>query len=246
MVPLTHSVNDSSPDQLQARFQKILPTIDSYAAFAHRHCPCHDRRADLTQEMRAVCWKWLLRLADKGIDASLFGAVLAYRAAQHVRNHRRLTGQEKANDVMSPRAQARHGFKVEGLDSSMAGSNETLFCKATGQRRLDEIEERLHDNTVTPIPDQVAFRIDFWAWLATLTGRERRLIKAMARDERTKDLSKEFELSEGRISQKRREFHVGWQRFCGDAYNDLHNGSRPREDAASLVARQPRNHAVAH
>jgi hypothetical protein len=226
MVALTQSVDCLSPDQLQARFQKIMPTIDSYAAFAHQYCPCHDRRADLTQEMRAVCWKWLLRLANKGIDASRFGAVLAYRAAQHVRNHRRLTGQEKASDVLSPRAQARHGFKLEGLDSSMAGSYETLFG-VTGQRRLDEIEERLHDNTITPIPDQVAFKIDFWAWLATLTGRERRLIKAMARDERTKDLSREFELSEGRISQMRREFYIGWQRFCGDA-------AGPREDAVSF------------
>ena len=67
------------------------------------------------------------------------------------------------------------------------------------------------------MPDQVAFRIDFPAWLATLTARERRLIRAIARNERTKDLSRMFELSQGRISQLRREFRDDWRRFCEDA-----------------------------
>jgi len=38
----------------------------------------------------------------------------------------------------------------------------------------------------------------------------------MARNERTTDLSKEFELSQGRISQLRKEFHQGWTRFIAD------------------------------
>jgi hypothetical protein len=74
----------------------------------------------------------------------------------------------------------------------------------------------LRDNTVTPVPDQVQFRIDWPAWLATLTARERRMIRAMARSERTKDLSRQFELSPARISQIRREFRDAWARFCGE------------------------------
>ena len=72
----------------------------------------------------------------------------------------------------------------------------------------------MRDNTVTPVPDQVQFRIDWPAWLRTLTPRERRIIKEMARGERTMDLGREFELSPARISQLRREFHDGWARFC--------------------------------
>jgi hypothetical protein len=81
---------------------------------------------------------------------------------------------------------------------------------------LDAYEERLRDNTITPVIDQVQFRIDWPAWLRTLTARERRLIRAMSRNERTLDLSKEFELSPARISQLRREFHDDWCRFLGD------------------------------
>jgi hypothetical protein len=64
--------------------------------------------------------------------------------------------------------------------------------------------------------DQVVFRVDFPAWLQTLTGRERRPIRALARGERTKDLSQAFAVSPGRISQLRREFRDGWRRFHGE------------------------------
>jgi hypothetical protein len=37
----------------------------------------------------------------------------------------------------------------------------------------------------------------------------------MARNERTRDLSREFELSPGRISQMRRAFHDDWLRYHG-------------------------------
>ena len=38
----------------------------------------------------------------------------------------------------------------------------------------------------------------------------------MAHNERTKDLSRQFELSPGRISQLRREFRDGWLRYHGE------------------------------
>jgi hypothetical protein len=78
----------------------------------------------------------------------------------------------------------------------------------------------LQDNTITPPDEQAAFRLDFAAWLKRLTPRERRLIRAMALNERTQDLARECELSPGRISQMRREFHDGWATFCGDTSED--------------------------
>ena len=78
------------------------------------------------------------------------------------------------------------------------------------------MEERLSDNTRTPPPDQAAFRIDFKTWLRSLTPRERRIIRVMILGERTKDLSRKFEITPGRVSQMRREFHDDWCRFVGD------------------------------
>ena len=80
----------------------------------------------------------------------------------------------------------------------------------------DAYEDRLKDNTRTPPPEQAAFRIDFPQWLKTLSARQRRILQAMSLNERTKDLSKRFSISPGRISQMRRDFKDGWQRFVGD------------------------------
>jgi hypothetical protein len=33
--------------------------------------------------------------------------------------------------------------------------------------------------------------------------------------ERTSDVSTKFGLTQGRVSQRRRDFHQDWERFCG-------------------------------
>jgi DNA-directed RNA polymerase sigma subunit (sigma70/sigma32) len=144
-----------------------------------------------------------------------------FLVARAVKSGRKVCGQEKARDVLSPLAQQRQGFKVESLPTSIRTPRDHLYSSPLGQERQDAFEDRLRDNTVTPIPDQVQFRIDFPAWLKTLTPRERRIIKAMARNERTLDLSKQFEVSPGRISQQRCEFCVGWKRYCGDHVEEV-------------------------
>jgi hypothetical protein len=209
---------------LHARFLGLLPRIEQHGRIFFRFLKCPHRQAEALAEMRALVWRWSLRLAQQGRDASAFGTALATFAARAVHSGRRLCGQEKARDVLSPRAQQRHGFAVEELPASTASAHETLHGTVLGQRQQDVFEERLRDNTVTPVPDQVCFRIDFPAWLATLTARERRIIRAMARNERTSDLSRQFEVSPSRISQLRAEFHADWERFCADPGADMPDG----------------------
>jgi hypothetical protein len=47
------------------------------------------------------------------------------------------------------------------------------------------------------------------------------MIREMANNERTLDLSKEFEVSPSRISQMRREFLDGWKRFIEETGTSL-------------------------
>jgi hypothetical protein len=196
----------------QAPFLALLPKLHTHAAIYFRGIRCPDSKADKIQEMLALAWKWYRRLHEKGKDVSQFSMVLVYLVAKAVKSGRKITGQEKAKDVLSPLAQQRHNFLVESLPASTRVAHEHLYGEPQGQKQQDAFEERLQDNLVTPIPDQVQFRIDFPAWLTTLTPRERRLIRAMAGNERTLDLSKEFELSPARISQLRKEFQQGWRR----------------------------------
>jgi hypothetical protein len=102
---------------------------------------------------------------------------------------------------MNPIAHQRHGFTVEKLPdcATMHGN---------------PLEEALHEDDRTPVPDQVAFRVDFPAWLATRTERDRRMIEQLGMSERTRDVARRFGVADGRISQLRNEYREDWTRFC--------------------------------
>lgn len=140
---------------LQRRFLALLPRIERHARIYFRHVACPVQKADCLAETVALCWKWFLRLAERGKDATPFVTVLAAFATRAVRSGRRLCGQAKAQDALNPIAQQRHGFRIESLPISTRVEWERLYGIVGGQRLTDSVEERLHDNTQTPIPDQV-------------------------------------------------------------------------------------------
>ena len=210
-VPLS-SAAEVSVSELHSAFLAVQPRIVSHARIYFRNHGCASTRAEYVAEVVALCWQWYCRLARRGKDPRCFVATLARYAARAVHSGRRLCGQLKARDVMSERAQRRHGFRVEHLPIA------TRVCLGDqdSQRELDIYEERLQDNTQTPIPEQVAFRCDFPAWLRTRSERDRLLIDELARDERPSTLARRYQISPGRVSQLRRECHEDWERFCGD------------------------------
>jgi hypothetical protein len=220
MIASVNSCKPSSPADHGTFLTLVLPKIELHARISFNHVRCPATRADKVAECVALAWRWYARLNERGKDVTPFVMVFVYLVARAVKSGRRVAGTEKAGDVLSEQAQRRHGFTVECLPASSSAAHEGWYAGPHGQRRHDAWEERLQDNTVTPPDEQAAFRIDFAAWLETLTPRERRLIRAMALNERTKDLSKQFEVSPGRISQQRREFCEGWKRFCGDGDDD--------------------------
>jgi hypothetical protein len=203
-------------EEMHARFLLILPRVELHAHIYFRHVRCPHRREDAVQEMRCLAWKWFLCLHERGRDPADFLTGFVTLLARAVNSGRRLAGMARAKDVLNAATQRRHGFHVERLPTSTPVSHERLYAEVHGQELHDAYEERLRDNTITPVVDQVQFRLDWPAWLRTLTGRERRMIRAMALGERTLDLGKQFEVSPARISQLRREFCKGWLRFCGE------------------------------
>jgi len=127
-----------------------------------------------------------------------FGIVTprAVKTPSTVGNHLRV------GEVLSEYAQRKKGFAVERLDR---------FDKESGQW----IEAVVEDSR-TPVPDQVAFRIDFPAWLRLQTKRNRRIAEALAVGNTTGEVARRFKLSPARISQLRQDFHQSWQEFYGE------------------------------
>jgi hypothetical protein len=163
--------------------------------------------------MIALAWQWHLRLAEKGKDATAFPTALASYAARAVKSGSRVAGQERANDVLSPVAQQRHHFFVGKLPDF-----ETLTDHP--------VCEALHDNTKSPPDETVCFKLDFLAWLASLTQRDRSIVEDLMIGERALDVANKHGISAARISQKRREFYQDWLCFCGDGVTTaVSNGS---------------------
>jgi hypothetical protein len=215
MNALAHASPTLACDPLHASFLAILPRIERHGQVYFRHLACPDKREEALAEMRGLSWKWYVRLHQRGKDPARFVSAIATYAARAVRSGRRVCGHEKANDVLSPVAQRRHGFAVEPLPYSTSTSHDRLYGLPSGQEAQDAFEERLHDNTVTPPPEQAAFRIDFPAWRLTRSERDRRLVDELIAGGRTKDVSATFGISPGRVSQLRRDFMEDWNRFTG-------------------------------
>jgi hypothetical protein len=201
--PRTRAGAAGNPDAAHAAFLSLLPRIELHGRVYFRDVASPELREELIAEMVALCWQWFVRLLSQGKDPHEFPSALASYAARAVQSGRKFCGQEPAKEVLSPLAQARHGFVVASIpDGSALGG--------------DVFAEALRDNTLTPVPEQVSFRLDFPAWRATWSERDRRVIDDLMRGERTQDVAGRYGLSPARVSQLRREFFADWCRFCGD------------------------------
>jgi hypothetical protein len=140
--------------QLHAKFLSILPRIERHGRIYFRHLSPH-RKADAIQEMRALAWKWLLQLHKHAKDPNDFVTAFATFLARAVNSGRRVAGMGKSKDALNPLTQRRHGFKAEHLPTSLRNSHDNLYSSPLGQELQDELEERLQDNTITPVIDQV-------------------------------------------------------------------------------------------
>ena len=167
------------------RFVNMLPLIVSYVARAFRLLR-PEERDEAVQEAVAGAFTAYAGLVERGKENLAFPSVLARFSAAQVRAGRRVAGKLNIQDVSSVHCQRSKQIRLGRLD------------------RFDPVEgcwrEAIVEDLRTPVADQACFRIDFPAWLRTLSSRERTMAQAMMRDEGTNDLSRKFGVSAGRSS----------------------------------------------
>ncbi len=104
---------------------------------------------------------------------------------------------------------------------------ENLYCqvnKGVTVERLDHFDDEenawaeavVEDTRTAPVPDIVAFRVDFADWLKSLRRRDRRIAEALSVGHTTSHVARKFRVSAGRISQLRKELAENWRKFVGD------------------------------
>ena len=185
-----------------AAFLALLPTILNYVRPAFRHLRPADRAEAVQEAVANTCVAYYARLVEQGRQERAFATVLARFAVAQVRAGRKVGTSANSRDVMSWQAQQRHKFAVHPFHH---------FDRGHGGWR-----EAVAGNSRTPVVDQVAFRLDFPAWLGELSRRDRRVAQLLAKGHSTSDVARRFRISAARVSQLRRELHQSWQQFHGE------------------------------
>jgi len=196
----TSSDASSAADDWRPAFLRMLPAIQTHARITFRDLNATEREA--VQEVIANALVAFVRLWEQGRAEVASWSTLAGYAVRHYRCGRRTGTPLNVHDVSSGYCQCRKGVRVERLD------------------RYDEQEAAwqevlVEDRTCTP-GDLAASRIDFPAFLATLSTRNRRIAETLASGETTSEVARFFRLSRARVSQLRGELHQAWRRFHGE------------------------------
>lgn len=191
------SEEDNSP--WQASFVTLLPMIEQLAAAALRHLRT-EAKQDAVSEVVASAMCAYQRLHKRGELRRAFASALARFAIARYRDGRRVGTPQCSRDVFAPRAKKKVNFGVQSI--------ETLV--------VADLQEKLSDSRQTPVPDQVAFRIDFPHWLRQQGRRNRRIAERLMQGYTTSEVALEFGVSPARISQLRRKLAISWRAFhCG-------------------------------
>lgn len=197
---------EQNANALQHRFMDMLPSIYGQVRYAFRR-ELPERRHELIAEAIANCWVAFVKLVERDLQDVIYATPLAQFAIRQVVSGRRVGGKLNQNDVTSEYAQRVKQITVERL---------TRYNK----RKSMWLEMLVEDKKTGPA-DTAAARIDFGDWLRTLGGRRRRIAETLAKGETTSVTAAKFRVSLGRISQLRRELCDDWERFHGEAEENV-------------------------
>ena len=197
-------------------FLALAPIVKRHAQITFRHLPQTEREEAIAEAVASAFVSFVsLKNQDRN-PVHEFPTVMATFAVLHVKNDRHVGSKASSRDVLSKMAQRRHGFRVESLPVSTRTSFEKLHGSPNGRKQLDVFEEWLMDNTRTPVPDQVDFRIDFTFFLDSLTQRDRRLAHFLSLGHSGKQAADSFKLTPGRVTQLRQQWQREWRVMQGE------------------------------
>jgi hypothetical protein len=201
MIRIASQPKSAAPVWHEA-FMSLLPKICYYARFAFRHLD-PEARQEAIQNVVAAALNAYVRLVQLGKADIAYATPLAKYAIRQHNDGRRLGCRLNVRDVSSEYAQKMKSFCLQKLDH---------YDETEGV--WEEI--LIEDKTVGPA-ELAATRIDFPAWLDTLKPRNRRIALTLAAGESTGRVARMFRLSEGRISQVRRELQKAWETFTDES-----------------------------
>ena len=190
-----------NPPGWHAAFEKMIPVIEEHARISFRHLD-DDALEEAIQAVVCNCCQAYARLVKRGKTDVAHASVLATFAVAQARDGRKVGNRLNIHDVSSDYCQKRKNIIVERLDRP-----------DLNERSWSEV--LVEDRHAGPA-DTAIMRIDFAAWMKTLSRRLQKIAMFLANGETTTAASKRFRIAQCRISQIRRQLFESWHTFQGD------------------------------
>jgi hypothetical protein len=174
-------------DTLKAVFVHRLPELTWMAKAAFRHLD-PEARAEAVQNTLALTWQGYRSLIPqgRGEEPSLLLSVLCF-SIKRTKCGRMVQGKVRARDITERRRIGKVCFHAVDLDGFVG--------------------------KWTPVPDQVAFRLDTPKFLSTLPERQRRLAEDLSSGMTTAEAAQRYGVTAGAISHFRVRFRELFDQF---------------------------------
>ena len=195
----------SSADCPSPRWHRVLlPMLPSIRRYARNACRHHnpDVREEFVQAVVCNVCSAVARLAELGKLDLCYPSVLARFGIAQVKDGRMTGGHLNCKDISSRYCQRLKGVVVERLDHFDEEDNAWA-------------ETIVEDKTAGPF-DIVRTKLDVADFFDRLPRRTRRIAQFLSLGNRTADAARKFGVSQGRVSQLRRELAASWKTFTDD------------------------------
>jgi hypothetical protein len=199
----TLAIDPYSPTDEHSPFLAVMPRVSYLARRRFAYMP-REQREDAVAEAIAAGFQAYLSMKRRGRLKLISTVGFARNAVRHVVAGRRVGSSQAGRDVMSDLGRRRHGRGVQSLDVKVTDN-------ADGSNWLHEaVADRQ-----TPVPEQVALRVDGGRWLASLKTRDKWMIEELAAGEMAVKVAKRFGISPARLSHLRKEWAKSWSACVG-------------------------------
>ena len=188
-------INDQCDESnWQTEFVAMLPEIEQKLRLAFCRLD-HEAREDAMEEGIVHSLLAYLRLHEQGRAKVATASSLAWYSSRHVKRGRPSAGSMNGKEPLSRYAQIGNGIQIEPQSNWI---------------------DILVEDKRAAVPDQVAAKMDFRAWFATLTNRMKEIAKDLAFGFSTSEVAQKHGVTAGRISQMRRMLEASWAVFQGE------------------------------
>ncbi len=181
-------------EALHETFVRHLPELETMALARFTHLD-PEARAEAIQNATALTWKYWVRLAEKGrpTDETMLRNVWWFAIKQ-----------------------TRDGRTIIRGDGKRGKGRQDAYDRTDGTT-VKHIDFKMFVHDTTPIPDQVAFRLDFPLFMATLNERQRGMAVDLASGMTTTEVARKHNVTPAAVSQFRTRFKTLLERFYNDA-----------------------------